>query len=108
MGDSLFDVTFGDPWTPLEEQILKNHGGLIIQTDANEYFVGGSGVTITVETNDSETGHVGIARIEEGQFVNREWERGRVLNGDESHQGGHLRIPPKKSGIQRLKLYRCE
>jgi hypothetical protein len=33
---------------------------------------------------------------------------GRLLNGDESHQGRHLRIPEGKFGIQRVGLYRYQ
>ena len=33
---------------------------------------------------------------------------GRLLNGDESHQGRHRRIPEGKFGIQRVKLYRYQ
>jgi len=48
----------------------------------------------------------GIESIWEGRFVGARWVPGRLLNGDESHQGRHLRIPPDDFGIQRLKLYR--
>jgi len=30
---------------------------------------------------------------------------GRRLNGDESHQGRHVRLPPETFGIQRVKLH---
>lgn len=105
MGDYVFDVTFVDPWTPREEQSIESHGGLIIQTGANEFFVAGSGVTITFDTQNPEGTQAGIAHIEEGRFVDGKWQRGRVLNGDQSHQGRHLRLPPDQFGIQRLELY---
>jgi hypothetical protein len=31
---------------------------------------------------------------------------GRWLNGDQNHQGRHLRLPSGKFDIQRIKLYR--
>ena len=34
--------------------------------------------------------------------------RGVLLNGDESHQGRHLRLPEGKFGIQRVRLYRYQ
>lgn len=108
LGDYVFDITFVDPWTPREEQNVKAHGGLIIQTGNDAFFVAGSGVTITFDVRGSDAVRAGIAWIEEGQFVDGKWERGRVLNGDQSHQGRHLRIPPDHFGIQRLKLYRYE
>lgn len=108
MGKYVFNVTFVDPWVPREDQNIKSHGGLIIQTGEEEFFVTGSGVTITFETQSSDEAEAGIARIEEGRFVNGEWQRGRVLNGDQSHQGRHLRLPPGDFGIQKLELYRYE
>jgi hypothetical protein len=47
-----------------------------------------------------------MASIEEGSFVNGHWVAGRRLNGDEDHQGRHLRLVPDQFGIQRVKLYR--
>lgn len=105
MGDYVFNVTFEDPWIPLADQNMKSHGGLIIRTGEDEFFVAGSGVTITFETRTSDA-QAGIVRIEEGRFVEGEWQRGRVLNGDQSHQGRHLRLPPGSFGLQKLELYR--
>lgn len=106
LGGYTVTVSFVDPWTPREKQATETHGGLIIQIDDNEYVVAGSGVTITFDTRDSDASRAGIARIEEGEFEDGKWERGRVLNGDQSHQGRHLRLPPGQFGIQRLELYR--
>ncbi|WP_170134493.1 DUF5597 domain-containing protein [Echinicola strongylocentroti] len=33
------------------------------------------------------------------------WQAGRKMNGDQSHQGRHLRIETGNYGIQKLKLY---
>ncbi len=32
--------------------------------------------------------------MEEGHFVDGQWTHIRWLNGDEAHQGRHMRIPP--------------
>jgi hypothetical protein len=37
--------------------------------------------------------------------VNGEFVPGRRMNGDQSHQGRHLRIRSGQWGIQRLRLY---
>ncbi|MEO0293648.1 MAG: DUF5597 domain-containing protein [candidate division WOR-3 bacterium] len=79
-------------------------GVLIINTDQDEFYVAGSGVVINFETIDGSS-KVGILRIEEGEFKNGEWVPRRRLNGDESHQGRHLRIPKGVYGIQKIKLY---
>ena len=49
---------------------------------------------------------VGIEQVVEGGYKDGLFLEGRWLNGDQTHQGRHLRLPPGKSGIQRLKLYR--
>lgn len=35
-----------------------------------------------------------------------QWRANRRLNGDQTHQGRHVRLPPEEFGIQRLRLYR--
>jgi len=105
LGNYRFDVTFIDPWTPREDQRIASHGGLVIQLDTHEYLVAGSGVTITFAPADGQ-GRAGIESIWEGRFVDGAWHPVRLLNGDESHQGRHLRLPPSRFGIQRLRLYR--
>ncbi|HMB93992.1 MAG TPA: DUF5597 domain-containing protein [Rhodothermales bacterium] len=64
------------------------------------------GLTVTFAPHGPGDPVAGIERIEEGVFVDGQWQRGRVLNGDQSHQGRHLRLPPGEVGIQRLTLYR--
>jgi hypothetical protein len=44
--------------------------------------------------------------VEEGRFENGRWKNIRWLNGDETHQGRHLRLAPGGLSIQRIKLYR--
>lgn len=106
LGDYVFEVSFVDPWTPREDQQLATHGGLIIALSDDEFIVAGTGLTITFAPYGPGAPQAGILRIEEGQFVDGEWRRGRVLNGDQSHQGRHLRLPPGEFGIQRVELYR--
>jgi beta-galactosidase GanA len=43
---------------------------------------------------------------QEGNFANGQWVGGRWLNGDQTHQGRHIRLPAGKFDIQRVKLYR--
>ena len=106
LGDYIFEVSFVDPWTPREEQQIETHGGLILQLSDDAFYVAGTGLTITFAPHGPGDPQAGILRIEEGTFVDGAWQRGRVLNGDQSHQGRHLRLPPGEFGIQRLVLYR--
>jgi hypothetical protein len=81
-------------------------GGLIISTAPDEYVIAGSGLIVTFAPNSPGDPIAGIASIDEGTFVNGRWVEGRRLNGDESHQGRHLRLPPGQFSMQRVKLYR--
>jgi beta-galactosidase GanA len=103
LGEYTLHVAFVDPFLPRAEQEVAAHGGLIIQLDREEYLVAGNGLTVTFSAN---RGIVGIESIREGRYVDGEWLPGRLLNGDESHQGRHLRLPPGGFGIQRVRLYR--
>ena len=107
MGYARFSVTTLDPWTPRENQDRKAHGGLLIWLGGEDYLLAGSGVTLTVEPVDGK-GRVGFDRVEEGSYVDGRWQRGRVLNGDQTHQGRHVRLPPGEFGIQRFRLYRYQ
>ena len=61
------------------------------------------GITLTVASRD---GSVGLETVRELRFENGQWVDGRWLNGDQTHQGRHIRLPPTEFGVQRVKLYR--
>ncbi len=108
LGGYRFTATVIDPWTPRAAQNTAAHGALIIQTGPDEFWVAGSGVTLTfADPKGAPKGaQVGIEQIVEGTVRDGQFIEGRWLNGDESHQGRHLRLPPDHFGLQRLKLYR--
>jgi hypothetical protein len=81
-------------------------GGVIISTGPDEYVITGSGLIVTFTPNPPGDPIAGIASIDEGTFVDGRWVGGRRLNGDESHQGRHLRLPPGQFSLQRVKFYR--
>lgn len=80
-------------------------GAIIIQTAPDEFIVGGTGIVINFSCTDT-TNNAGIISIENGTFNNGTWQPSLRLNGDEDHQGRHLRIPLNEWDIQRVKLYR--
>ena len=41
-----------------------------------------------------------------GRYVRGQWTITRWLNGDQTHQGRHIRLEPNDFSIQRVKLYR--
>lgn len=98
-------VALIDPFTPQEAQKPEQHGGLILKLAEDEYLVAGTGLTVTFAVSDGR-GKAGIESVTEGAYRNGVWVPGRRLNGDENHQGRHLRIPAGMFQIQRVKLYR--
>jgi beta-galactosidase GanA len=106
LGGYRFKATMLDPWTPKEKQEVAGHGGLIVQTGPDDFIVAGKGVTLTFEDLAPGGFQVGMETVIEGRFMNGQFEEGRWLNGDQTHQGRHLRLPPERYTVQRLRLYR--
>ena len=101
-----FTVSFIDPWTPKDQQTIANHGGMLIQSGKDFWFAG-QGITITFKGAEADTPAVGIELAEEGVFdAQGQWVAGRRLNGDQTHQGRHIRLPPGKPQIQKVRFYR--
>jgi beta-galactosidase GanA len=103
IGDWRVTVTFVDPWIPRPEQRIAAHGGLVIRTGPDDLLVAGAGITLNFATEGAQAG---IESAWEGRFEGGEWRPGRLLNGDETHQGRHVRLPPGRFSIQRVRLYR--
>jgi len=91
-------------WSPgADAETWPEAGATIVQTGDEEFLVAGTSVVLTF---DHPEGRAGIDTIREGHFEDGEWRAGRVLNGDQSHQGRHLRIAHGNWEVQLLKLYR--
>jgi len=106
LGGIELTVSFVDPWMPKDQQEIANHGGLVIQASDEEFWFAGEGITITFRGADAGPPQVGIEVAEEGEFVDGHWVPRRRLNGDQTHQGRHIRLPPGAPQIQRVKFYR--
>jgi beta-galactosidase GanA len=106
LGGIEFTVTFVDPWTPRDKQAIGDHGGLVIHAGNEDFWFAGQGITITFRGADGGAPLVGIDVAEEGEFVDGKWVAGRRLNGDQTHQGRHIRLPPGKAQIQKVRFYR--
>ena len=103
LGNYILNVGFDRP-TGQTASILS--GGLVITIGEGEYIFAGTGLTVTFEAAAPGDQQVGLLSVEEGKYVNGQWVAGRRLNGDQTHQGRHLRLVPGEFGIQRIKLYR--
>jgi beta-galactosidase GanA len=80
-------------------------GGLVIATAQDEFLFAGIGLTITFASIDGRA-QVGLLNVEEGRFADGRWQHVRWLNGDQTHQGRHVRLEPGRFTIQRVRLYR--
>ncbi|OUJ74635.1 GH35 family beta-galactosidase [Hymenobacter crusticola] len=79
-------------------------GGLIIAVAPDEFYVVGTGIVLTCEPI-AKGKRAGYVSVDEGHFEGEKWVAGRRMNGDEDHQGRHVRIPGEEYSIQRVKLY---
>ena len=89
------------------DSTLLPAGAIIIQTDDNEFIVAGMGVTLTFASYPADSDTIGILRCDEGWIDDEgQWHTIRRLNGDETHQGRHLRLVPGQFAMQKVALYR--
>ncbi len=107
MGDYVVTVKheFTLGWSPgAHNAAWPKTGGIIIETVPGEFYVAGTGIVITFESTLKDK-RAGLLSVDEGSFKNAIWIPGRRMNGDQDHQGRHVRIPVNEYGIQHVKLY---
>jgi beta-galactosidase GanA len=80
-------------------------GGLMIALGDDEFLFAGIGITITFAPAGGGQ-QAGLLSVAEGRYVDGQWQHIRWLNGDQTHQGRHVRLEPGRFCIQRVKLYR--
>jgi len=99
------DYTLG--WSPGAKQPNWPHSGaIIIEEGPGEFIVAGTGIVITFQLTNNATQSAGILQADEGIYKNGQWIPGRRMNGDQDHQGRHIRIAVGDWGIQKVKLYK--
>jgi hypothetical protein len=101
----MHDYTFQWAHRSEESHVWPLAGGIIIMLTPDEYLIAGNGIIVTFEPNQEGDKIAGIASIDEGRYLDGCWIPARRLNGDQSHQGRHLRLPNGQFGMQRVKLY---
>jgi beta-galactosidase GanA len=79
-------------------------GVIIIAISPTEYYIAGTGSVITFEPIEAGK-KAGFVSVDEGTFVNNSWVTQRRMNGDQDHQGRHVRIPSTEYSIQHVKMY---
>jgi beta-galactosidase GanA len=107
LGGFAFTVSFVDPWIGREQQAIANHGGMVIHAGGDDFWFAGQGITVTFRGAGDGPPLAGIDFAEEGVFdASGKWIPGRRLNGDQTHQGRHLRLAPGNTQVQRVRFYR--
>ena len=94
------------PGAPAPPATLPSSAAIFIAVGPDEYYIGGSGMTVRFSPSGPGPALAGLGTVEEGSFVNGRWVPGRQLAGDETEQG--LSLSLRNLGIQRVTLYRYE
>ena len=85
---------------------------IVLRLGKEDYLVIGSGVVVTFSSAVSSATwqkgdqRIGLAKCEEVEIAYGKLNIVRHLNGDQTHQGRHVRIPVGFFQIQHFKLYR--
>lgn len=92
-----------------EVEDTANGGGFIILSPDGEYTVTAQNVNVRFTPKDpGKLPYIGIATLEEGEYIDGKWVKGRTLNGDEIHAsiftGTGLKM--NSLGTQKVTLYR--
>jgi beta-galactosidase GanA len=81
-------------------------GGIVIALARDEFIIAGTGIVVTFAPVGEGDPIAGILSVQEGRIVNGQWRTIRWLNGDQTHQGRHIRLEPNAFSIQKVKVYR--
>ncbi|MGE6353954.1 DUF5597 domain-containing protein [Flavobacterium sp. NPDC079362] len=105
-----YEFTFKHDYTlnwsdDAKEESWPMSSAIIIQTGTDEFYIAGSGVVVTFKPLKNTNLNVGILKTDQGIFENGEWKTIRHFNGDQTHQGRHIRISVGDYEIQKVKLY---
>ncbi|CAN7674034.1 DUF5597 domain-containing protein [Pseudoduganella sp. LjRoot289] len=106
MGAYQLEVSLANQWGKTESLEYEGRGGLVIQTGADEFIVAGKGITVTFRDPAGAGTAVAIESATEGGFVGGRWQDGRWMNGDQTHQGRHIRLAGDGYTVQKVKLYK--
>jgi beta-galactosidase GanA len=105
LGGYLVQGTLSRSW-PARNLLTDDGAMIILQSKPNEFFIAGSGLTVTFTRDPDVDGQVaGISRVEQVSRTNGGWTVNRVLNGDQTNQGRQLTMAAHEVQIFRVRLY---
>jgi beta-galactosidase GanA len=111
LGDYEFTAghTYNLGWEPnSKSDEWEPSGAIIIQTGENEFYYIGFGVSLKMKKVNDANVRIGILKTDRGYFKDGKWTIFRHLNGDQTHQGRHIRSFVDDVCIQRFTLYEYE
>jgi regulator of sigma D len=91
-----------------KEEVWPITSAIIIEIAPDEFYIAGSGIVVTFKPLKDKSLNAGILKVDQGTLENNVWKTFRHFNGDQTHQGRHLRIAVDDYEIQKLKLYTYE
>lgn len=91
-----------------KENVWPMSSAIIIEIAPDEFYIAGSGIVVTFKSLKNEVLNTGILKVDQGRFDNEVWKTIRHFNGDQTHQGRHVRISVGDYEIQKFKLYTYE
>ncbi|NLT52252.1 MAG: DUF5597 domain-containing protein [Ignavibacteria bacterium] len=101
--------TFNLGWEPnSKSEDWEQAAAIIIRTGDNEFYYAGFGVSLEFKNLKQKNMNVGILKAERGYFKDGKWTVYQHLNGDQTHQGRHIRSFVGDISIQRFTLYEYE
>jgi hypothetical protein len=95
----------GEPAAPDAPRSQTPHG-IFVATGSDDFYMAGSGLSITFATHTPGPPVVGFATVEDGHFVDGRWVRGRTLAGDDTGQGNSLSL--RNDGLLHVTVYRYQ
>jgi len=105
LGGFLFRAMLSRSW-PAKQLLASDGGMMVIESAPSEFFVIGSGLTVTfLRDPDVDEQIAGIASIERVSDMDGRWIAERLLNGDQSDQGRELLMDSHQFRIYRVRLF---
>jgi beta-galactosidase GanA len=105
LGGYLFEATLSRSW-PARTIIADAGAMLILPTSPGEFYILGSGLTVSFARDpDVDSGVAGIESVEQVSRTSGQWTIERRLNGDQTNQGRQLLLDPHRQQIYRVRLY---
>jgi beta-galactosidase GanA len=105
LGGYLFEATLSRSW-PARSIISDDGAILILQTSPGEFYIAGSGLTVSFARDpDLDAGIAGIESVEQVSRSSEQWTTEKRLNGDQTNQGRQLLLDPHQPHIYRVRLY---